>query len=122
MHPPLGRGEYRQEHKGIYEEKLEIRPGKYEYKYEDKRLGVEEKLEITRDKYEYKYKDRTIEEKLQVDLRTYRYEYKYGNRQTGREVKQSGIGRPLTPDLLYRQMCRERERTPGFRLTVRINL
>ena len=31
MYPPLGQGEYKQEHKGIYEEKLEMRPGKYEY-------------------------------------------------------------------------------------------
>ena len=122
MHPPLGRREYRGRHKGFYEEKLEIRPDRYEYTYRNKRLGVEEKLEITLDKYEYKYEDRVIEERLRVDLRTYRYEYRYENRRTGQDVKQSGIGRPLTPELLYRQVYRERERTPGFRLTVRFNL
>ncbi|NLG83894.1 MAG: hypothetical protein GX493_04640 [Firmicutes bacterium] len=122
VHPPLGRKEYRHRYKGLYEETLEIRPGRYEYTYRNKRLGVEERLEITHDKYEYKYKDRFIEERLRVDLRTYRYEYSYENRRTGEDVRRSGLGRPLTPELLYRQVYRERERTPGFRLTVKFNL
>lgn len=121
MHPPLGRAEYRREHKGAYDEKIEIRPGSYEYIYRNKRLGVEEKLEITNGRYEYRYRDRRIEERLEVDLRTCRYEYRYSNRMTRQDIRKTGIGRPLTPELLYRQMRRERERTPGFRLSVRIN-
>ena len=122
MHPPLGRREYRGRHKGLYQETLEIHPGRYEYTYRDKRLGVEEEVKITLDRYEYKYKDHVMEERLGVDLRTCHYEYRYKNRRTGEEIRRTGIGRPLTPELVYRELYREKERTPGFRLTIRINL
>ncbi|MGE5599416.1 MAG: hypothetical protein ACM3XS_08555 [Bacteroidota bacterium] len=119
---PAGLGEYKNEKRGAYEEKIAVTPHKYEYKYEDKRLGIEEKLEITRDKYEYKYEDRAVEEKVSVDLRSYRYEYKYKDRRSGLEIKKHGIGRPLTPALVLGQCRAERKKDPGFRLTVRLEI
>ena len=75
---------------------------------------------MTLDRYEYRYEDRAMTETLQVNLHTYRYDYRWVDRRTGREIRWSGAGRPLSPAEIYRQMRGERQRAPGFRLIIRI--
>ncbi len=120
--PPISEREYKYERKGEIEEKIEFKRDKYEYKYAQKQMGIEEKLEIKRDKYEYKYSDRQYEEKLEVKFPSNRYEYHFKNKYSGEEIKDEGIGRPVTPNILYQELRQVEQKNPRFHLSVRINL
>lgn len=118
--PPAGQSEYKKEVKGDYEEKLEIKKNKYEYKYENKRLGITEKVEIKKNKYSYYYKDRTCQEKLEVKYPSNKYEYYYKDFRTGEEIKRKGKGRPVNPDIFYGQIKEKEKVEPGFHFTIEI--
>lgn len=120
--PPLEKKEYHQITQGEYEEVIEVKPNKYEYTYAHKRLGITEKLKVSRAKYEYSYEDQRLKETLRINLHNYKYEYEFKDLGSGKEIKRKGIGRPLTPEDLYRQLRQEQAKDPQFSLSIRINI
>lgn len=120
--PPIDKEEYKYEVKGKWEEKVEVKKDKYVYHYKNKSLGIEEKLEVTKDKYEYHYKDNTCEEVLEIKYPSYKYEYRYKDRRSGKEIKKSGIGSPITPVYFYQQLKQEQKVQNDLHFTININI
>ncbi len=103
--PPINEKKYDKTYRSNNRvEKIKIRGKNYEYKYQDKQLGIEEKINIKNKKYEYKYKDRNMTEKLEVNYANYKYEYYYKNLNTGRTIKKEGRGKPLNKNNVYQEI------------------
>lgn len=123
IQPPITNEKYEKKRTNEYEEeKLEIKPGKYEYFYKNTRLGLEEKVEIKKNKYSYYYQDKYITEKLEVKYPSYHYEYYYKNHNTGVEIKKEGIGQPLNPDVFYQNLEKKIETNPDFHFSLDIKI